>query len=262
MPEWDPIWNKMHFLPSTDFLSKMSIKPVIEGCLLWWFQNKHGIINLCAKNSETEVYNDCSPYTNTYRYTYSYTKFSKKGRLVSHHAVPHLQERNPIRKTRWPRYMTFPAGDLPPFKGTYLLSVVLGIGRNTLMKIPLLRIYCLATAPCFISIFRRFHLCLVCQYGGFGRLANKAEERETGQQTFRNAGREKLFAWVAELVKHQHEEDSHAVTYQELQDQQRGADIQVDIGFINVPHQQEECVLNESQYVIHSQSVPVLGFVN
>lgn len=154
-----------------------------------------------------------------------------------------------------------PAGDLPLSKITYLLLVVLGIGRNTLMRIPLLRIYCFATAPRFISIFR-FHLCFVHQYSRLGRLASKAEELETGQQTFRNAGGEKLFAWVAELVEDQHEEDSHAVTYQDLQDQQWGADIQVDISFIDVPHQQEECILDESQHVIHSQSVPVLGFVD
>lgn len=156
----------------------------------------------------------------------------------------------------------FPAADLPPSEGTYLLPVVLGIGRNTLMNTPVLRIYCLATRLCFISIFRTFHHHLACQQSGFLMLANKVEELETGQQSFGNAGGEKLFARVAELVEHQHEEDAHAVTYQELQDQHWGADIQVEVCSINVPHQQEEGVLHQPHDVVHGHAVPVLGFAN
>lgn len=147
------------------------------------------IINLCARKPEIEFYNErlLSVHKHTEIHILIHYIFHK-GKLVSCHAVLHLQESNPIHKTQCPRYTMFPAGDLPSSKGTYLLPDVLGIGRNALMRIPLLRIYCLATAPYFIGIFRRFHLCLVYQYAGFGRLANKAEELETGQQTFRNAG--------------------------------------------------------------------------
>lgn len=136
---------------------------------------------MCKKPPKQKSANsDCSLYTNTHRYTYSYTKFSTKVSLSVVMQSYTCKKEIPSIKTQCPRYTTFPAGDLPPSKGTYLLPVVLGIGRSTLMRIPLLRIYCLATAPCFISIFKRFHFCLVLQYRGFGRLANKAEELETG----------------------------------------------------------------------------------
>lgn len=93
-------------------------------------------------------------------------------------------------------------------------------------------------------------------------LANKVEDLETGQQSFSNAGGEKLFARVAELVEHEHEEDAHAVTYQELQNQHWGTDIEVEVCSVNVPHEQEEGVLHHSHDVVHGHAVPVLGFAD
>lgn len=93
-------------------------------------------------------------------------------------------------------------------------------------------------------------------------LANKVEDLETGQQSFSNAGGEKLFAWVTELVEHQHEEDAHAVTYEELQEQHWGADIEVEVCSVDVPHQQEEGVLHQPHDVVHGHLVPVLGFAD
>lgn len=93
-------------------------------------------------------------------------------------------------------------------------------------------------------------------------LANKVENLETGQQSFSNAGGEKFFARVTELVEHQHEEDSHAVTYQELQEQHWGTHIEVEVCSVDVPHEQEEGVLHQPHDVVHGHAVPVLRFAD
>lgn len=93
-------------------------------------------------------------------------------------------------------------------------------------------------------------------------LANKVEDIETGQQSFGNAGGEKLFARVAELVEDQHEEDAHAVPYEELQEQHWGTDIEVEVSSVNVPEEQQEGVLHQPHDVVHGHAVPVLGLAD
>lgn len=67
---------------------------------------------------------------------------------------------------------------------------------------------------------------------------------------------------MEELVEYQHEQSGRAVPNEQFQNQQRRAHIHIDVGFVKIPHEQEEGVLNESQHVVHEQPVPVLGLAD
>ena len=69
---------------------------------------------------------------------------------------------------------------------------------------------------------------------------------------------EEASAGVAELIEEQHEENSQAVADQQLDPQQGGAHVLVEVRLEVVPERDEEEVLQEASEVVHGQPVPVL----
>lgn len=65
-------------------------------------------------------------------------------------------------------------------------------------------------------------------------------------------------ARVAELVEEQHEEHSQAVTDQQLDGQQQGTHILVEVWLEEVPECDQKKVLHKAPTVVHSQAAPAL----
>lgn len=88
-------------------------------------------------------------------------------------------------------------------------------------------------------------------------VTNQTEERGTVPETAGHAGGEQRSARVTELIEDQHEEDADGVGHQQLQNQQWRADQLVEVGFIDVPQQEQRGVLHKTQHIIHSHAIPV-----
>lgn len=94
------------------------------------------------------------------------------------------------------------------------------------------------------------------------RIAHQTEERGAIPKALGHAGGEEPPTRMTELVEDQHEEDGDGVGDQQLQYQQRGTDELVEVGLVDVPQQKQRGVLNETQHVVHSHAIPVLGLID
>lgn len=94
------------------------------------------------------------------------------------------------------------------------------------------------------------------------RVEHQTEKRGAIPKALGHAGGEQPPTRVTELVEDEHEEDGDGVGDQQLQHQQRGADELVEVGLVDVPQQKQWGVLNETQHVVDSHAIPVLGLID